>query len=576
MTDVIRVGNCSGFYGDRLSAMREMLDGGDLDYLTGDYLAELTMLILGRDRMKDPAKGYAKTYLRQLENCLGTAIDKGVTLVSNAGGLAPAHLAAEIRALAERLGLEVSVAHVEGDDLHPRAAELGLGSPLTANAYLGAFGIARCLDSGAQVVVTGRVTDASVVVAPAISRFGWGREDLNPLAGAVVAGHVIECGTQATGGNYSFFTEIADLRHPGFPIAEIHADGSSVITKHEGTGGAVSIGTVTAQLMYEVTGPRYLGPDVTARLDTVRLSDDGPDRVRITGVRGEAPPSTLKVSRNTLGGFRNEMTFVVTGLDIDAKAELVRGQMTAAMTAPPRDVEWTLARTDHADADTEEAASALLRVVVRDSDPKKVGRAFSSAAVELALASYPGFCVTAPPAEGSPYGVFEAGYVDQAVPQHVAVLADGTRVDIDPPSVTVEPAPEESVPTEPAEPIVEPTRDLPLGTLAAARSGDKGGNANVGVWVRTDAEWDWLRATLTGDRIVALLPEAAASTVRRYEFPHLRAVNIVIEGILGEGVASGARFDPQAKGLGEWLRSRHVPIPESLLPVSDRAERGIA
>ncbi|KQU04083.1 exopolyphosphatase [Rhodococcus sp. Leaf7] len=576
MTDVIRVGNCSGFYGDRLSAMREMLDGGDLDYLTGDYLAELTMLILGRDRMKDPAKGYAKTYLRQLEDCLGTAIDKGVTLVSNAGGLAPAHLAAEIRALAERLGLEVSVAHVEGDDLHARADELGLGSPLTANAYLGAFGIARCLDSGAQVVVTGRVTDASVVVAPAISRFGWGREDLDPLAGAVVAGHVIECGTQATGGNYSFFTEITDLRHPGFPIAEIHADGSSVITKHEGTGGAVSIGTVTAQLMYEVTGPRYLGPDVTARLDTVRLSDDAPDRVRITGVRGEAPPSTLKVSRNTLGGFRNEMTFVVTGLDIEAKAELVRGQMTAAMTAPPRDVEWTLARTDHADADTEEAASALLRVVVRDSDPKKVGRAFSSAAVELALASYPGFCVTAPPAEGSPYGVFEAGYVDQAVPQHVAVLADGTRVDIDPPSVTVEPAPEESVTTEPVEPIGEPTRDLPLGTLAAARSGDKGGNANVGVWVRTDAEWEWLRATLTDDRIVDLLPEAAAWTVRRYEFPHLRAVNIVIEGILGEGVASGARFDPQAKGLGEWLRSRHVPIPESLLPVSDRAERGIA
>ncbi|MBY6539787.1 DUF1446 domain-containing protein [Rhodococcus sp. BP-349] len=567
---MIRVGNCSGFYGDRASAMREMLDGGDLDVLTGDYLAELTMLILGRDRMKDPTRGYAKTYLRQLEECLGTALDKGVTLVSNAGGLAPARLADEIRSLADRLGLTVSVAHVEGDDLHDRADELGLGSPLTANAYLGAFGVAACLDAGAQVVVTGRVTDASVVVAPAISRFGWTRDHLDELAGAVVAGHIIECGTQATGGNYSFFGEIEDLRRPGFPLAEIRSDGSSVITKHENTGGAVTVGTVTAQLMYEITGPRYLGPDVTARLDTVRISQDGPDRVLVTGTRGEAPPPTLKVSRNTLGGFRNEMTFVLTGLDIEAKADLVRTQMTEALTPPPRDVEWTLARTDHPDADTEEAASAVLRVVVRDADPQRVGRVFSAAAVELALASYPGFCVTTPPGQEAPYGVFEAGFVDQAVPRHVAVLADGTRVDVAPPTVTT------AVEADPSDapvgrPPAEPSRRLPLGTVAAARSGDKGGSANVGVWVRGDAAWAWLRSTLTTELVTTLLPETAGLRVHRYEFPHLRAVNIVVDGILGEGVASGARFDPQAKGLGEWLRSRHVPIPESVL-----AESGLA
>ncbi len=567
---MIRVGNCSGFYGDRASAMREMLDGGDLDVLTGDYLAELTMLILGRDRMKDPTRGYAKTYLRQLEECLGTALDKGVTLVSNAGGLAPARLADEIRSLADRLGLTVSVAHVEGDDLHDRAEELGLGSPLTANAYLGAFGVAACLDAGAQVVVTGRVTDASVVVAPAISRFGWTHDHLDELAGAVVAGHIIECGTQATGGNYSFFGEIEDLRRPGFPLAEIRSDGSSVITKHENTGGAVTVGTVTAQLMYEITGPRYLGPDVTARLDTVRVSQDGPDRVLVTGARGEAPPPTLKVSRNTLGGFRNEMTFVLTGLDIEAKADLVRTQMTEALTPPPRDVDWTLARTDHPDADTEEAASAVLRVVVRDADPQRVGRVFSAAAVELALASYPGFCVTTPPGQGSPYGVFEAGFVDQAVPRHVAVLTDGTRVDVAPPTVTT------AVEADPSDapagrPPAEPTRTLPLGTVAAARSGDKGGSANVGVWVRGDAAWAWLRSILTTEMVTTLLPETAGLRVHRYEFPHLRAVNIVVDGILGEGVASGARFDPQAKGLGEWLRSRHVPIPESVL-----AESGLA
>ncbi|AMY17795.1 DUF1446 domain-containing protein [Rhodococcus kroppenstedtii] len=567
----LRVGNCSGFYGDRFSAMREMLDGGELDVLTGDYLAELTMLILGRDRLKDPTRGYAKTYLRQLEDCLGTAVERGVTLVSNAGGLAPARLADEIRALADRLGITVAVAHVEGDDLLDRADALGLGSPLTANAYLGAFGVARCLDAGAQVVVTGRVTDASVVVGPAVARFGWTRDDVDALAGAVVAGHVIECGTQATGGNYSFFTEVPDLRRPGFPIAEIDADGSSVITKHPGTGGAVTIGTVTAQLMYEVTGPRYLGPDATARLDTVALSDDGPDRVRIAGVRGEAPPPTLKVSRNTVGGFRNETTFVLTGLDVDAKAALVRAQLTDALVPPPAQVEWTLARTDHPDADTEEAASALLRVVVRDPDPAVVGRRFSGAAIELALASYPGFAVTAPPGNGSPYGVFEAGYVEQSVPEHTAVLPDGTRVAIPAPTVTTPVSDDPDVPgdavarSDTAGPSDTDTVMLPLGTLAAARSGDKGGDANVGVWVRTDAEWEWLRGWLTVDAIRQLLPETATLTLHRYEFPNLRAINVVVHGLLGAGVASGARFDPQAKGLGEWLRSRHVPIPRHLV-----------
>ena len=282
----VRIGNCSGFYGDRLSAMREMITGGELDYLTGDYLAELTMLILGRDRAKHPDRGYAKTFLTQLEDCLGEARDRGVRIVANAGGLNPAGLADAVRALAERLGIPARVAHVEGDDLQPRAAELGLGTPLTANANLGAWGIVDCLNNGADVVVTGRVTDASVIVGAAAAHFGWGRTHYNELAGAVVAGHVIECGTQATGGNYSFFTEVPDLSYAGFPLAEGNADGSSVITKHPGTGGLVSVDTVTAQLLYEITGARYANPDVTARMDSVQLSADGADRVRISGVIG--------------------------------------------------------------------------------------------------------------------------------------------------------------------------------------------------------------------------------------------------------------------------------------------------
>jgi hypothetical protein len=562
--NAVRIGNCSGFYGDRLAAMREMLTGGDLDYLTGDYLAELTMLILARDRARSPERGYAKTFLIQLEDCLGLALDKGVRIVANAGGLNPAGLATAVRALAERLGLTVNVAHVEGDDLVGRAEELGFGSVLAANAYLGAWGIADCLRDGADVVVTGRVTDASVIVGPAAAHFGWEPSNYDALAGAVAAGHVIECGAQATGGNYAFFTELADLTHPGFPLAEIHADGSSVITKHPGTGGAVTVGTVTAQLLYEIGGARYANPDVTLRVDTIELSDDGPDRVRISGVKGEPPPPTLKVSLNSIGGFRNEMALVLTGLDIEAKADLVRRQLETSLTVKPAEMEWTLARTDHADADTEETASALLRCVVRDPDPKTVGRQFSSAAVELALASYPGFTSTAPPGDGQVYGVFTPGYVDATEVPHVAVHADGTRVDITAPTQTLELAPVPPFALPEPLPFGE-TRRVPLGRIAGARSGDKGGSANVGVWVRSEQHWRWLAHTLTVEKLRELLPETADLPVTRHVLPNLWAVNFVIDGLLGQGVAYQARFDPQAKGLGEWLRSRTIDIPENFL-----------
>ncbi|WP_030595588.1 acyclic terpene utilization AtuA family protein [Streptomyces fulvoviolaceus] len=553
----LRIGNASGFYGDRFDALREMLTGGELDVLTGDYLAELTMLILGRDRLKDPGAGYARTFLRQLEECLGIAQERGVRIVTNAGGLNPAGLASRIRELADRLGLTVRVAHVEGDDL-----ALEYPGSLAAHAYLGGFGIAACLREGADIVVTGRVTDAALVTGPAAAHFGCGPGEYDRLAGAVVAGHVLECGTQATGGNYAFFQE-GDVRRPGFPLAELHEDGTAVITKHPGTGGFVDVGTVTAQLLYETTGARYAGPDVTARLDTIRLTQDGPDRVRVEGVHGEPPPPTLKVGLNRLGGFRNEVAFVLTGLDIEAKAALVREQMEAAL-GKVTGVRWDLARTDRPDADTEETASALLRLVVRDPDEAVVGRALSGAAVELALAGYPGFHVLAPPGKGSPYGVFEDVYVPHGAVDHVAVLHDGRRIPVPPAHETVvlDEVPEPPLP----EPLPSaPTRRAPLGLVVGARSGDKGGNANVGVWARTEEAWRWLAHTLTVDRLRELLPETADLPVTRHTLPRLRALNFVVEGILGEGVAAQHRFDPQAKALGEWLRSRHLDIPEALL-----------
>ncbi|MFJ7238540.1 acyclic terpene utilization AtuA family protein [Streptomyces olivaceus] len=554
---VLRVGNASGFYGDRFDAMREMLTGGPLDVLTGDYLAELTMLILGRDRLKDPGAGYARTFLRQLEECLGLARERGVRIVTNAGGLNPAGLADAVRVLADRLGIPVRVAHVEGDDLtaaHPGA--------LAAHAYLGGFGIAECLRAGADVVVTGRVTDAALVTGPAAAHFGWGPTEYDRLAGAVVAGHVLECGAQATGGNYSFFQD-GDVRRPGFPLAELHADGTSVVTKHDGTGGFVDVGTVTAQLLYETHGARYAGPDVTARLDTVRLSQDGPDRVRVEGVRGEAPPPTLKVGLNRLGGFRNEVAFVLTGLDVEAKAALVRAQLEPVL-GRVAEVRWDLARTDRPDAATEETASALLRLVVRDADQQAVGRALSGAAVELALAGYPGFHVLAPPGKGAPYGVFDALHVPRNTVDHVAVRHDGRRVPV--PDVQ-ETAVLRAVPEPPLpRPLPPgPVRRAPLGLVAGARSGDKGGDANVGVWARTDDAWRWLAHELTADRFRELIPEARDLPVVRHPLPNLRALNFVVEGILGEGVAAQARFDPQAKALGEWLRARHLDIPEALL-----------
>ncbi|MFJ9536995.1 acyclic terpene utilization AtuA family protein [Streptomyces sp. NPDC101225] len=557
----LRIGNASGFYGDRFGALREMLTGGELDVLTGDYLAELTMLILGRDRLKDPAAGYARTFLRQLEECLGLAHERGVRIVTNAGGLNPSGLADAVRRLAGRLGVPVRVAHVEGDDL--TAAHPG---SLAAHAYLGGFGITECLRAGADVVVTGRVTDAALVTGPAAAHFGWQPGEYDRLAGAVVAGHVLECGTQATGGNYAFFGERArDLRRPGFPLAEVHEDGSCVVTKHPGTGGFVDVGTVTAQLLYETGGARYAGPDVTARLDSIRLTQDGPDRVRVEGVRGEAPPPTLKVGLNRLGGFRNEVAFVLTGLDIEAKAALVREQMADALAkSPPSEVRWDLVRTDRADAASEETASAVLRLVVRDPDQAVVGRPLSGAAVELALASYPGFHVLAPPGKGAPYGVFEAARVPQDGVRHAAVLDDGRRVPVPPArdSLVLDDVPEPEAP----EPLPGgPVRRAPLGLVAGARSGDKGGDANVGVWVRSDAAWRWLAHTLTADRFRELLPETADLTVVRHVLPNLRALNFVVEGILGAGVAAQHRFDPQAKALGEWLRSRHLDIPEDLL-----------
>ena len=584
----VRIANASGFYGDRLAAMRDIVDGGPVDVVTGDYLAELTMLILWKAKRKDPSAGYARTFLTQLEQVLGTALDRGIRFVTNAGGLNPSGLAAQVTSLAARLGLSPKVAWIDGDDLTGQIGELldaghdlahldtgrplrGSGvTPLTANAYLGGWGIAAALAEGADVVICPRVTDASLTVGPAAWWHSWARTDFDYLAGAVAAGHVIECGPQATGGNYPWPLETRDHRRPGYPVAEVGADGSSVITKHSGSGGLVSVGTVTAQLLYEIASPAYAGPDVIAHFDTIRLTQEGPDRVRVSGTLGSAPDGRLKVAINYSGGYRNTMTCVLVGLDIEDKAAAAEAQLFDALGGKDQyqEVDVRLLRFDRPDAPTNAQATAHLQVTVKDQDRDRVGRRFSNAAMELYLAGYAGFHTTTPPADASEFGVYWPALVPaEAVTQRL-VPPDGSARAIAHTPPQAQPRSTSSARTVPcvASPGRESSRSgavvrAPLGLICGARSGDKGGNANVGLWTRTPVEYAWLRDYLTAEKFRELLTEAAGLPVQRYELPNLLAVNFVVTGLLGNGVADATRPDPQAKGLGEYIRSRHVDLP---------------
>src|ERR1700677_3237486 len=564
-----------------------MVDGGPIDVLTGDWLAELTMLILARTRAKHPGQGYARTFLTQMEQVMGSCLDRGIKVVSNAGGLDPEACANALSDLADRLGLSPTIAYVNGDDLLSRLPDLQRagaitrfesGEPLgdvspfiTANAYLGCFGIVEALAAGADIVVTGRVTDAALVCGPAAWHYQWRRDNFDALAGAVVAGHVVECGAQVTGGNYSFFREVPHMERVGFPWVEVAEDGSCVVGKHDGTGGEVSIGTVTSQLLYEIGSPSYLGPDVTARFDTIRLEQVDKDRVRISGTKGEAPPATLKVAMNEIGGYRKDLSVALTGLDIEEKARLVENAFWRACPFSPDDYESVttrLIRTDKGDPPSNEEAVATWRLTLKDPDEHKVGRAVADAIVELALSTVPGFFVPgSSPSAGAPYGVYRAAVVpSNLVPPYVTVLGgERTAIDSVAPSIATHIVPDEGSLIEPP---AGPTTLVALGELFGTRSGDKGGKANLGIFARSDEAFAWLDDYLGVAELRELLPEVAPLEIDRYRLPALRSLNFVIHDLLQEGVAASTRQDAQAKGLGEWLRSRYAEIPTALLHAS--------
>jgi hypothetical protein len=578
MARPVRIANCSGFYGDRLSAAREQLEGGPIDVLTGDWLAELTMMILAMDRLATPGSGYARTFLGQMQDVLPLVLERRVRVVSNAGGLAPGALAEAVRAAAARLGLAPRIAVITGDDLSDRLPTwmkdgrpllhadtgeplAGAGQPLTANAYLGATAIRRALELGADVVITGRVTDAALVMGPAAWWHAWAPDAWDAYAGALVAGHVIECGCQATGGNFSFWTEVDLDRRPGFPIAEIAADGSSVITKHPGTGGLVSVETVTAQLLYEIGPPSYVSPDAIAHFDTVRLTQDGPDRVQITGAVGSPPPDTLKLGVTLATGHVNSMTALLGGSDAAQKAEALERAAWAAVGGKDR---FQHARADLFLAAADEpltpgASLSTLTFSVRDRDARKVGGAFTGPLVELALAHVPGLTYTTPPQKPRPVGMFWPVIIprDEVT---TTVRFEG-RDEVVPPPPT---GPLRHVQRVQAARSAEVGPNVRLGELCGGRSGDKGGNANVGFWARDPAHLPWMLATLTEARVRDwLAPAGFTGRVERFELPNLNAVNFVLHGWLDTGVAANLAPDPQAKCLADFFRAQRVPGPST-------------
>ncbi|OUW07339.1 MAG: exopolyphosphatase [Gammaproteobacteria bacterium TMED159] len=586
MTQNIKIANCSGFYGDNLSIARKMVEGGPIDVLTGDYLAELTMTILYNQKLKRGEDfGYVGTFLKQFKEVAKLCEDKKIKIVSNAGGLNPASMAKEVEKIIKELNLNLKVAYIEGDDLMPRLEELSSAGellknidkkndlfsyekkPLTANAYLGAWGIKEALDEGADVVICPRVTDAAVVIGPAAWKFNWARNDFDKLAGALAAGHIIECGAQATGGNYAFFKEVPSFKDIGYPIAEINEDGSFVVTKHPGTGGLVSVGTVTAQLLYEIGSPAYANPDVISHFDTLKIEQESEDRVYVSGCRGSSPPKNHKVCINLAGGFRNGTELLITGLDIEEKANLISETIFESVGGKDQfdKVDIQLHRTDKENPETNEQAQAFLRIDVMSKDSDLVGRLFSAKIIELALANFPGWTGRSGVVPNGPYIEYWPALVDS---KHIKekIFVDGKVLEILPTSqLDFEEVYYQKEPTEVKKITEKPDKEIFFGEIFGTRSGDKGGCANLGVWSKNIDTYGFLYDFLTVKKLKELLPDLEPFEIDRFDLPNILSLNFYIHGILQDGVSSSTRMDGQAKSLGEYLRAKKISIPKTIL-----------
>lgn len=584
--DCIKIANCSGFYGDKLSAAKDLVDGGPIDVLTGDYLAELTMAILfGQKMQRGEDKGYVGTFLKQINQIAKSCKEKNIKIVSNAGGLNPKSMAIEIEKILKEQSIDMKVAYIDGDDLMPTISNLKKSgeefknidkgkkldesgySPLTANAYLGAWGIKEALDKGADIVVCPRVTDAAVVIGPAAWKFNWKRDNYDALAGALAAGHIIECGCQATGGNYAFFKEVESFDNVGYPIAEIYEDGSFYVTKHPDTGGLVSTGTVTAQLLYEINSPAYVNPDVIAHFDTLKIEEVEKDKVYVSGCRGSSPPDKHKVCINLAGGFRNGMEIILTGLDIEDKAKVFTDALFNSVGGRKQfdEVSIQLHRTDKENPNSNEEAMASLLVSVKSKDQNLVGRLFSAKIIELALANIPGFFAQGGVKSSGPVIIYWPALVDS---KHIKekVHIDGEEIEVIPTSqLELEEIYYQKEPIKIKKIKKEDEKEIYFGEIYGTRSGDKGGCANLGVWAKNTNSFAFLHDFLTVKKLKELLPDLNQYKIERFELANINSLNFYIHDILQDGVSSNDKKDGQAKSLGEYLRAKKVKVPQSII-----------
>jgi len=597
----IRIGGASGFWGESPFATAQLLADGTLDYIVYDYLAEITLSIMARARAADPALGYAVDFITAaLKPNLGEIARQRVRIISNAGGVNPQACAAAVQKLIDAAGLELRVAVVSGDDLMPRATDIAGRGPVemfsgaafppieklaSINAYLGAFPIAEALDAGADIVITGRVVDSAVTLGACIHAFGWGRDELDKLAGGSLAGHIIECGPQATGGNFTDWERVADgYATIGYPIAEIAEDGSFVCTKPAGSGGLVTPHTVGEQMLYEIGDPQaYLLPDVVCDFSTVRLEQQAPNRVRLIGARGHPPPRDYKVSATWADGYRAGQLVFFCGFDADRKARAYADAVLERSRSSLRalgleDYSETCVELigDESHYGSRRAVSGsrevALKIAARHSDSKALGILLREI-TGLALGGPPGLTGFAGGRPKPSPVVRLFSFLHPRAELEITIELAGRRWTHESPAppVTFDAARLER-PVEPAAPRAADARQLvevPLVMLALARSGDKGDKANIGILARRDAYMPWIWAALTEPVVAAafahFLDKTNALPVERFFLPGSRAINFLLHGVLGGGGIASLRNDPQGKTYAQLLLDYPIPVPRALL-----------
>jgi hypothetical protein len=590
----IRIGNAGGYWGDDLDALRRQLTGGPLDYITMDFLAEITMSILRRQQVKNPALGYAGDFLTQLETCLPLIVQKKVKVITNAGGINPVGLGRQIVALAKRQGFDLKVGVVHGDDIVGRLAELSAGgekftnmetgaafAPVMqrvscANVYLGAEPVVAALAAGCQIIVTGRVTDTGITLAPMIHEFGWAMDDWDRMAAGIVAGHIIECGAQGSGGNITDWQDVPSFHDMGYPIIEMEPSGEFTVTKHKRTGGLICEKSIKEQLVYEMGDPaQYISPDGVAFFNTIEVKEDGPDRVRVSGIRGGPAPEMFKVSMAYEDGWKADGEVLISGPDVAAKAAAVAEVFWRKVGHRFEKTNTALVGAGSiwpAPLNAYEPNEIYLRFGVSDPDLVKLND-FSKALPALILAGPSGMAVST---RGRPRP-------QQVVAYWPALMRrDGVAAVVE----TLDTAGRKSRRTitfpvrgevgEPARSDVRPGRRQKIKTSGAlqtvslrrlcyARSGDKGDTCNIGVLARSPQVYQWARGYLTAARVQKFFGDKVLGRVTRYELDNLAGLNFLLEQSLGGGGTTSLLVDPQGKTMSQALLEMKVRVPSSLL-----------